>query len=64
MFAAACVPATPTPNEPPPVSGAVICEGTRQARTDLAASLVDTQDDRALMAGFHLITLIDAACQG
>jgi hypothetical protein len=64
MLAAACVPATQTPNEPPPVSGAVICDETRQARADLSAALVDTQDDRALMAGFQLITLIDAGCAG
>ncbi len=64
MIAAGCVPATQTPNEPPPVSGAVICDETRQARADLSAALADTQDARALMAGARLVQLLDAGCRG
>jgi hypothetical protein len=57
-----CVPVTQTPSEPPPISGAVICEETRQERTAHAAALAETQDERVLMTGALLIRKLDAGC--
>lgn len=56
-FATACVNATPT-------SGDAICSATRAARAEHAASLADTQDERALMSGARLVRLLDAGCAG
>jgi hypothetical protein len=63
-FASGCVPVTQTPSEPPPISGAVICEETQQERTAHAAALAETQDERVLMTGALLIRKIDAGCGG
>lgn len=54
-FGTGCVNATQT-------SGDAICTGTRAARADHAAALADTQDERVLMTGARLISLIDAGC--
>jgi hypothetical protein len=48
-------------NATPPASDA-ICDGTRQARADLAAALAVSADDRAVLAGAQLVQLIDAGC--
>ncbi len=48
-------------NAIPPADSA-LCDGTRQARADLAAALADSADDRAVLAGARLVKLIDAGC--
>lgn len=50
-----CVSVTPT-------SADALCGGTRAARADHASALADTQDERVLMTGARLISLIDAGC--
>ena len=52
MLAAGCV----------SVSPAAVCDGTAQARTDHAAALAVSPDDRAVVTGARLIALIDAGC--
>lgn len=46
------------------VSPAAICDGTAQARTDHAAALAVSVDDRAVVTGARLIRLLDAGCGG
>lgn len=57
LLLANCQAATPTPAD-------AICDGTRQARTDLAAALVADGGDRSLVTGQALIAKLDAACAG
>lgn len=53
-FATGCASVAPSP--------AAICDGTAQARTDHAAALADSADDRAVVTGARLIRLLDAGC--
>ena len=55
LLAAGCASGTQT-------SGDALCDGSRQARADHAASLADSADDRAVVSGARLIALIDAGC--
>lgn len=62
-FVAGCVNETQGPSKPPPtVSGVVVCEETREDRTNLAAALAVTQDANVLMSGVPLIEKLDAMC--
>ena len=45
-----------------PTSDSALCDGTRQARADLAAALADDPNDRAVIAGADLIDKLDAGC--
>jgi hypothetical protein len=54
-----CVTEIPAQDEPPENP---LCIGTRAARTNLAAALAETPDDRVLLAGAKLIDVIDAGC--
>jgi hypothetical protein len=45
-------------------SDAALCDGTRGARVDHAAALVEDGGARSLVTGAHLIRLIDAGCRG
>ena len=56
FFAISCAPATQS-------SGEAICDGTRAARADLAATLAVSQDDAAVKTGARLIVLIDKGCE-
>ncbi|VDC31537.1 hypothetical protein [Pseudogemmobacter humi] len=55
LLVAGCVNGTQT-------SGDALCDGSREARTDHAAALADSADDRAVVTGARLIALIDAGC--
>jgi hypothetical protein len=43
-------------------SGDAICDGTRQARADLARALVDDGGDQSVMAGQVLLSQLLEAC--
>lgn len=62
LCATGCVTATPKPSEPPPVSGAVLCEETRAERTGHAAALEKTPDLDVLKTGVALIRKLDLGC--
>lgn len=44
------------------VNETALCDGTRQARSNHAAALAESADDRATLTGARLIALIDAGC--
>jgi len=54
-FAISCAPAIQT-------SGDALCGGSRAARAEHAAALAASPDDRAVVTGARLISLIDAGC--
>lgn len=44
-------------------SGDAICDGTRQARADLARALLDDGGDQSVVAGQVLLAQLQAACR-
>lgn len=44
-------------------SGDAICDGTRQARADLARALLDDGGDQSIMAGQVLLSQLLEACR-
>lgn len=44
-------------------SGDAICDGTRQARADLARALLDDGGDQSVMAGQVLLSQLLEACR-
>ncbi len=64
LLVSACVPATQKPPEPPPISGKVMCLEMQAERAELAASLANSDDERAVMAADALLTEFDASCAG
>lgn len=62
FFATACVSATPTKTEPPPIDGQAICDETRKARADVARDVVATTDDKLAVSAGTLVLLVDAGC--
>jgi len=44
-------------------SGDAICDGTRQARADLARALLEDGGDRSVMAGQVLLSQLQSACR-
>jgi hypothetical protein len=62
FFVSACVSATPIKTEPAPISGQAICDGTREARADVARDVVATTDDKLAVSAGTLVVLVDAGC--
>ena len=57
LFCASCSNiATPAPDS-------AICDATRAARADLAATLAVSADDAAVVSGARLIRQVDAGCR-
>jgi hypothetical protein len=71
LWLSGCVTATPTPVEPPPVSGKVICEETQAQRTKVASDIGKISDglmqaDPAVgalvVSAGTLVIQVDAGC--
>lgn len=62
LCGAGCVPVTPAPVKPPPVSGLALCDETRDARAKVASDIGRTSDDALAVSAGTLVVLIDAGC--